>query len=392
MRITKREYDPGRLHLSEHWDILIIGGGFFGLYLADHLAKQYDRILLCERESDLMQRASYNNQARVHQGYHYPRSILTAYRSRVNFPRFVEEFRPCIDSSFEKYYAIARRFSKVTADQFHRFIQQIGAPITPAPREVRRLFDPGYIEEVFLVREYAFNAVILKELILERVRRAGVHLGMRTEVLRLRQTRGDAIEVELAREDGPAVVVADQVFCCTYAQINATLERSGLERIPLKHELVEQPLVEVPAELEHRGVTVMCGPFFSCMPFPPVGIHTIHHVRYTPQAHWYDSGPNYMPAYERFARAEKRSAYPHIIRDASRYLPAMAGCRYIDSLWEVKTLLPLSELDDSRPILFRPHYGLRNHHVVMGGKIDNVYDLVDAVQELMLATSGDLHV
>ena len=37
-----------------------------------------------------------------------PRSVLTAVRSRVNLPRFVDEFRTAIDSSFEKVYAIGR--------------------------------------------------------------------------------------------------------------------------------------------------------------------------------------------------------------------------------------------------------------------------------------------
>ena len=27
----------------------------------------------------------------------------------------------------------------------------------------------------------------------------------------------------------------------------------------------------------------MCGPFFSAMPFPARGLHTLSHVRYTPQ-------------------------------------------------------------------------------------------------------------
>ena len=66
-----------------------------------------------------------------------------------------------------------------------------------------------------------------------------------------------------------------------------------------------------------------------------------------------------------------------MVRDAARYLPALADCRYRDSLWEVKTVLPRSEVDDSRPILFRPDHGIPNYHVVMGGKIDNVYDVAD---------------
>lgn len=70
-------------------DAVIIGGGFYGAAIAIYLAKQrgLKRILLVEREDALLTRASYNNQARVHNGYHYPRSFTTAYRSRVNLPR-----------------------------------------------------------------------------------------------------------------------------------------------------------------------------------------------------------------------------------------------------------------------------------------------------------------
>ena len=109
-------------------------------------------------------------------------------------------------------------------------------------------------------------------------------------------------------------------------------------------------------------------------------MHTLSHVRYTPHFHWFDDGPEYRPAYEVFDQAARQSAFPHMVRDAARYLPALADCRYRESLWEVKTVLPRSEVDDSRPILFKPHHGLRNFHVVLGGKIDNVYDVMDEIE------------
>src|SRR5438093_333836 len=98
----------GDAGMSELWDAVVIGGGFYGMMVAEFLARRRQRVLLCEREADFMQRASYVNQARVHQGYHYPRSILTALRSRINFQRFVGDFPECIESSFEKLYAIGR--------------------------------------------------------------------------------------------------------------------------------------------------------------------------------------------------------------------------------------------------------------------------------------------
>src|SRR4051812_21039143 len=164
----------------EKWDALIVGGGFYGLYLAEVLASRLRRVLLCERGPDLMGRASSANQARVHNGYHYPRSVLTALRSRVNFPRFVDEFRPAVRADFEKVYAIARQTSKVTAEQFAEGMRRGGAGIDPSDDPVRKLFDRAHVEEVFRVREYAFDSSELKLLMAERVRRAGVEVRLNT--------------------------------------------------------------------------------------------------------------------------------------------------------------------------------------------------------------------
>ena len=62
--------------------------------------------------------------------------------------------------------------------------------------------------------------------------------------------------------------------------------------------------------------------------------------------------------------------------DTQRYMPIIAECRQTDSLWEIKTVLPASEADDSRPILFRRDAGLKNLHCVMGAKIDNIFDVL----------------
>lgn len=359
----------------ERWDAVIVGGGFYGLYLAEFLAARLPRVLLCERGPDPMRRASYSNQARVHNGYHYPRSVLTALRSRVNFPRFVAEFRPAVQANFEKVYAIPRQGSKVTAEQFAESMRRIGAPIELAEDSVKKLFDTALIEEVFRVREYAFDATVLRRLMLERVRRAGVEVRLNAAVERVGPLPGGSIRLTTANGE----IVAGMVVCSTYSQTNAIAAASGIPLIPLKHELAEMALVVVPAALKGLGVTVMDGLFFSCMPFPPRGLHTLSHVRYTPHGYWHDGVANepYRPAYEVFDAAEKHTAFPHMVRDAARYLPLLSACEYRDSLWEVKTVLPRSETDDSRPILFRPDHGIPNYHVVMGGKIDNVYDVAD---------------
>lgn len=363
------------MFLESHYDCLVVGGGFFGSILASELAGQGCRTVLCEKESDLLQRASYANQARVHNGYHYPRSVLTALRSRVNFPRFTSEFQPAIVSDFRKLYAVPRRFSKVSARQFRLFMERIGAPISRATASEVKLFNSEFIEDVFGVVEYAFDAVQLRVICEERLRRAGVEVRTRMRVESV-HAADDGLRVVCNSGGDRTEVHARRVLNCTYSQINELLDHSGLPVIRLKHELTELALIEPPPELRQLGVTVMCGPFFSCMPFPPKGLHTLSHVRYTPHATWQDGSGHYTNAHDWFTAAPKCSRFPHMVRDAARYLPSLGRSTYRESLWEVKTVLPQSEGDDSRPILFRRDHGVPGLTCILGGKIDNIYDAV----------------
>ena len=97
---------------------LVIGGGFYGCAIAAFLADGGAAVVLLEAGDELLGRASYINQARLHGGYHYPRSFSTAYRSRLNFGRFINEYRPAIFDRCTMLYAVARWRTYVSARQF----------------------------------------------------------------------------------------------------------------------------------------------------------------------------------------------------------------------------------------------------------------------------------
>ena len=330
------------------FDAAIIGGGFYGARLALALAKAGESVILLEREPSLLARASLANQARVHNGYHYPRSVLTSLRSRVNYDRFRADYPDAVYESFDNYYAIARDGSKVTATQFVQFCQRIGAPLQPAPDRIRKLFDSSRIEDVFLVRECAFDAAALRRSIERELQLANIDVRTDATVNRV-SSLGGGCQVEWSG----GAVTADRVFNCTYSSINALLAASGASVIPLKREMTELALVRPPGQLDGVGVTVMDGPFFSLMPYPAgAGLYTLSHVRYTPHYAWFDAagqkpldGPALLQGYA--------TRFPHMIRDSARFLPVIRESRYVDSLWEIKGIMPRSEQDDSRPILFR---------------------------------------
>ncbi len=360
-------------------DALVVGGGFYGAYIACYLSRRrrLRRVRLVEREPELLSRASFNNQARIHNGYHYPRSLVTAYRSRANLPRFSADFPSAVYSDFIKIYAIARRNSKVSARQFVKVCKQIGARLEPAPADYAQLFNPRLVEAVFLAEEYAFNAVELAQWAKEALASCDVEITLGRRVASFRQIAG-GIVAEIAPADGRGggleTVTARNVFNCTYSGLNQFEGAFKPLATGLKHEITEMGLLEMPPALRRLGITVMDGPFFSVMPFPANGLHSLSHVRYTPHLHWYDEAG--MDPYTRLDRYDRASRVDRMIRDAKRYLPALADAVRRGSLFEVKTVLARNETDDGRPILLEKSASVRGLYSILGGKIDNIYDIV----------------
>jgi glycine/D-amino acid oxidase-like deaminating enzyme len=362
-------------------DAVIIGGGFYGAAIAVYLAKErgLKRILLVEREPALLMRASYNNQARVHNGYHYPRSFTTAYRSRVNLPKFVRDWPLAVKKDFTKLYAISRRNSKVTAKQFERFCGQIGADVKPVVPALRNLFEPRLIEDVYLVEEYAFNTTQLATWAERELKEAGVQIHYKTRATAISRGSNTPLQVMLEHDGGAQEVVGCRyVFNCTYSGLNQFKGDFPGVNTGLKQEITEMALMQMPPSLDGLGVTVMDGPFFSMMPFPARGLHTLSHVRYTPHLNWNDERG--VDPYEKLRHYERDTRVDRMLRDVGRYMPEVLKAKHIDSLFEIKTVLAKNEGDDGRPILFQKHAELPGCYSVLGGKIDNIYDVLETLE------------
>jgi glycine/D-amino acid oxidase-like deaminating enzyme len=342
-------------------DAVIIGGGFFGCHIALALKDLgFGRVCLIEREPGLMRRASFVNQARVHSGYHYPRSLPTAISSRRSFSRFVQEYSFAVVPQVSMIYGIARN-SRVSPSQFARFCEEIGAPCHENRRLLESMFDSALMEACFNVEEIAFNTSQIAE-----------HLAMRLEQAKVDCRFGSEAQVEgwndrsvrVRTPDGS--LEASYVFNCTYAHLDDVGVRI---RNSIKKELAEIALINPPDQLQGRAVTVMDGPFFSSMPFPALGCYSLTHVRYTPHTSWTEPGERPLtPA---------ASRYEVMVRDAARYMPCMQHAQYQGSLYELKAILMKSEGSDSRPIVFEQSLDSERVYSILGSKIDNVYDILE---------------
>jgi len=362
--------------------IIIIGGGFFGVCLALFLRSISKDVTILEREDELMTQASLVNQARVHTGFHYPRSFATAKRSLLLHQRFKRDFAPAIEDEFQMLYAIARSGSKVTASRFESMFRQLGAPIRPASPGQAALFDPDKIEQVFQCDEAAFDATILRDILSVRLEENGIHLVMGVTASGVeRNETGKPVVLTDAGES----LVCDYVFNATYARLNHVRLSGSSHVMPVKNEIAEVALVTPPPDLEGLAVTVLDGPFFSIMPFPPNGCHSLTHVRYTPHFAWhYENGT--IP--DNHDRVPTASRWLQMVRDAERYMPCMAKTVWRESLFVTKTVLEMNENDDGRPIFLSRHPELPQLISIMGAKIDNIYDLFSMLPEMETAFAG----
>ncbi len=376
------------------YDKIIIGAGLYGLYAAERCARRGEHVLVLEHDAEPFSRATYVNQARVHMGYHYPRSYSTAIKSAGYFKRFTEDYGFCVQDGFEQVYALGAEFSWTDAAQFEAFCK--AADIRCDPIEPRRYFRPGMCDGAFLTTEYAFDARLLRDDFLRRLRAlpgATLRCGARIASIRRENERYCVKQADGSSDRAPFVLnaayaSANQVLSLVYRDNADWLPAARQSFFPAKYELCEIILVDVDEPLRDVGLTVMDGPFFSIMPFGKTGLHSLTAVAFTPHSTCYDTLPRFpCQAQSRggcaggqlgncnLCPARPASAWQYMSRLAEKFLRPELGFAYRESLFSMKPILKTSEIDDSRPTVIRKQTDSPTLLSVLSGKINTVYDL-----------------
>lgn len=409
-------------------DKLIIGAGLYGLYSALYCAGRGQRVAVLEMDSAPFSRATYINQARVHMGYHYPRSLSTALKSAGYFRRFVEDYSFCIHSGFQQVYATSRHFSWTDAKEFLKFCRDAGIPCEPLP--VDRYFQEGSCDGAFLTQEYTYDAHILRDFFLEELsRHRNVELFFDRKIDRI--VKGsDRYEVYAMHEGREERYEAPFVLNATYASVNQVLNRiegigepgggvAEADLFRIKYELCEIILCRVSENLRNIGLTVMDGPFFSIMPFGKTGYHSLTSVTFTPHKTSRQKTPQFPCMGESGAGADSESAalagadsesatfaggdpegrcgerlgncntcanrpesaWEYMSALARKYVKEEYRFEYEKSLFSMKPILKASEIDDSRPTVIKYATRKPTFLSVLSGKINTVYDLDEFLEK-----------
>lgn len=372
------------------YDRIIIGAGLYGLYAALYSGKNNkdEKIIVLECESEPFSRATFINQARVHMGYHYPRSISTALKSKNYFNRFCKDYDFCIKKDFDKIYAISKNFSWTNSTQFKKFCKNASIKCEKIDKE--KYFKETEIEDAFLTEEYTFDAEILKQHILKEIKKyKNIEIKYNFDINDItKEKEFYIINKETANYKTPFLLNA------TYGSINQIIEMLGYEKFKIKYELCEMIICKVNDKLKNVGLTVMDGPFFSIMPFGKTGYHSLTSVTFTPHSTSFDLLPifecqkkskGYCTKYKlgncNNCPAKPITAWTEMSSLAKKYLKNDLEFEYITSYYSIKSILMASEIDDSRPTVIKTFTENPTFVSVLSGKINTVYDLEEILNE-----------
>lgn len=357
------------------------------MYAAAYCGKKGEKILVLEYEKEPFSRATYVNQARVHNGYHYPRSFSTAIKCSSYFNRFNTDYGFCVNFNFRKIYATSAKYSWTNADQFHKFCKTANIKCENLAPEL--FFKPGMCDGVFDTEEYTYDAKILREHFVSELNRLNnVRIRYNVRINKI-VNKNKLYEIHLKGGD---TFSTGYLLNTTYASVNQIISLLGFEPFRIKYELCELILCRVSDRIKDIGITVMDGPFFSLMPFGKTGLHSLTSVTFTPHS----TSNERLPAFhcQQYDDAECSpqqlsncntcprkpvSDWPYMSALAKKYLRDDIEIDYVDSLFSMKPVLMASEIDDSRPTVIRQFLCEPTFISVLSGKINTMYDLEEVL-------------
>lgn len=349
----------------ESVSIAIVGGGLFGCATAILLSRRGHHVELFERRSDILLEASRGNHARLHLGYHYPRSVATALSAREALESFLSEFGMCIRPDITHVVGIAKEGSRTDVERYLTFCDALDLPYVECwPRFVRRDMLAG----AFRVREMSIDLDALRRACWAKLHHAGVrvHLCAPTKSHDLRRYA--------------------KVVYATYSSTPLTLF-SAFQKLPeLRFAICEKIILKRIPELDNSSFIVLDGPFFGFDPFDGSGLLIMGDVLHG--THASTVGLSALIPRELYPLINQgivdpipASKAPAFLKVAKDFVPAFETAVTIGSLFTVRTVLSGVETTDERPSLVQRIDS--DTIVVVGGKLVTCMKVASEIEQLV---------
>lgn len=318
-------------------NVAVVGGGFYGLMLAEFLSSNYN-VTVFEKNNETLLGASNLCQKRIHSGMMYPNNFKTLASCLKTFKPFMIKFKDAIFDDFTSLYAVAKD-SKISADNFYKISKENKIPI----KKVKNNYFNN-VESVFQCKEFTFDLDIIRNILIDECLSKNVKIKTNFYIENLKQIEN-----------------FDKIFLCNYDGIYNLLKNSGITPPSFRKKYSEKIFFK--DNFPNTAVTVVDGNYFStmCLPTKFNGLKSLTATNLTN----YD---NYSTD----------SNYQNVFKLVKSFIPDIE-LKYISSSFGPKITID----DNLRTFYIRKENFHKDVYTILGGKITNVFELFEKLKSIV---------
>lgn len=365
--------------MSKKLRVAVIGCGVFGAMIALRLSESGVDVTVFERGKECLRGASFNNQNRLHLGFHYPRDILTARQCIQGFSRFRQEFPECIVSGFPNLYFISETGSYTEGKDYEDFCNQLGVNYSLVSKQDLPA-DVLNVTQATLCEEVVYDCNVLRSSIMERINSSGVTLLTDTQVDKVKKSK-NGYRLSIADETTDHY---DHIINCTYADINRLTSQLGYEVDLMQYEYTVIPIIKT--NIKPVGITIMDGPFMTLLPFGKTSNFLMYHVDHSviERSDRKDLDKSWLdPETSPIKGTDVESIFREMREACAYFVPELSDAEMVGVLQGPRVVMAKSDKTDARPSIVRSYD--QDYHTVFSGKIDHCVWVADEVLELVRA-------
>ena len=275
-----------------------------------------------------MKCASGINQYRLHSGYHYPRSKVTAMECLKSVELFKENYHSClINDTIEHYYSISEEDSLISGDEYIKFLNDLNLSYKKV-----KTFKNSQL--TVLADEYLFNPNQFKRILIDDLQLYNV----------------DCIFNHKTNKNEFSGF--DYIIISTYSKINELVDNKR----EYQFEVCEKPVVKLPDEYKNKSIVIMDGPFMCLDPYGDTDYHVLGNVVHA----IHETNIGYKPLVSKKLSKYLNSGIvenPNItnidkfIESGKKYFDGFEDLKHIGSMYTIRTVLSNREHDDARPTI-----------------------------------------
>lgn len=328
--------------------IAIIGAGWFGCHVGSEIIKLNKfKVKIFEKNKEIFQGASSNNQNRLHLGFHYPRSKETRVQSKKGFARFRKLYPFLCLKVKQNIYSVANNASsKIDFGTFLQIMKSEGLKCKEV--NINNFFKINGLSGSITTDEMLIDSEKSKVFFKKKLNK---FLQLNTDIKKIEKKNGKyLINNELF----------DYVINCTYYQ-------KFVPRDPnLFYEVTSSLIYK--CSKKFPALTIMDGPFFTIYPYKKnfYNIYSVVHSRF-------GKSKNIKQCEKKLSTVKNDDSFLHLKRkliekEISKFIPDFLKLfKFKRFLNCVRTVSNFENADRSYKIYFD-----QNFINIFSGKIDHI--------------------